>query len=53
MRMFERFAAIIQMTAFLGPANLVSLLLAACLSSLYYGYRMLSQGYHRCFFSTK
>ncbi len=53
MKMIERLAVILQTTAFLGPANLISLLLAACLSSLYFGYRMLSQGYHRCFFSTK
>ena len=53
MRMLERLAVIVQTTAFLGPANLISLLLAAGVSGLYFSYRMLSQGYHRCFFSMK
>jgi len=37
-------------TALLGPANL---LLAASLSGLLIGYRLLSRGYYRCFISTK
>jgi hypothetical protein len=47
-RLLERFAIVAQTTAFLGPANLLSLLLAACLAGLLFGYRLVSQGYHRC-----
>jgi hypothetical protein len=51
--MLERFAIVVETAAFLGPANLASLLVAACLSGLLLGYRLLSQGYYRCFLSTK
>jgi hypothetical protein len=51
--MLERFATIAETAAFLGPANLASLLIAAGLSGLLFGYRLLSQGYYRCFISTK
>ncbi len=53
MKMLERFAAVIETTAFLGPANLLSLLIAAGLSWLYVGYRLLSQGYCRFLFSSR
>lgn len=53
MRLLERFAMVAQTTAFLGPANLLSLLLAACLAGLLLGYRLLSQGYHRCLLTTR
>jgi hypothetical protein len=53
MRMFERCAMMAETAALLGPANLASLLVAACLSGVLFGYRLLSQGYHRCLLSTK
>ena len=53
MRLLERFAVLAQTTAFLGPANLLSLLLAACLAGLLFGYRLVSQGYHRCFLTIR
>jgi hypothetical protein len=51
--MLERCAALAETAAFLGPANLASLLVAAGLSGLFFCYRLLSQGYHRCFLSLK
>ncbi|HEX4140491.1 MAG TPA: hypothetical protein VHY09_09105 [Candidatus Methylacidiphilales bacterium] len=53
MKILERFATIAETTAVLGPANLLSLLVAACLSGLLFGYRLLSQGYCRCFLTTR
>ena len=53
MRTLERFALMAETAAILGPANLASLLVAACLSGFLFGYRLLSQGYHRCFLSTR
>ncbi len=52
MKMLERCATIAETAAFLGPANLASLFVATCLSVLFLGYRLLSQGYHRCFLSS-
>jgi len=53
MKLLERLSVIAQTTAFLGPANLVSLLLAACLAGALFAYRLVSQGYHRCFLTTR
>ena len=53
MKMLERCAMIAETAAFLGPANLASLFVAACLSALLFAYRLFSQGYYRCFISTK
>jgi hypothetical protein len=53
MRLLERCAVLVETTAILGPANLVACLVAAGLSGLCFGYRLLSQGYYRCLFSSK
>lgn len=52
MRMLQRFTAIAETAAFLGPANLANLFVATCLSVLFLSYRLLSQGYHRCLLSS-
>jgi hypothetical protein len=53
MRFMDRLAVVAQMTALLGPANLLSLVVAACLAGIMFFYRLLSQGYHRCFLTTR
>lgn len=53
MKLLERCAAIAETTALLGPGNLISVVLAAGLAGALYGYRLVTQGYHRCFLSTR
>jgi len=53
MRFVDRFAHVVQMTALLGPSNLLSLALAAGLAGALFSYRLLSLGYHRCFLTTR
>ena len=53
MRSWERFTARVESTAILGPANLIAFILATIASAAMFGYRLLTQGYCRCFFSSK
>jgi hypothetical protein len=53
MKIVERCAAILETTAILGPVNLAGLLVTAVVSGLLFSYRLLSQGYYRCLFSSK
>ncbi len=53
MRILERFATLIEAATTLGPANMAGLLVATCFSCLFLGYRLLSQGYYRCFLSSR
>jgi hypothetical protein len=53
MRILERCAMLIETTAVLGPVNVVAWLFAAGLSGLLFGYRLFSQGYCRCFLSSR
>jgi hypothetical protein len=53
MKSLERLTALVESTALLGPANLIAFALAATVSAVMFGYRLLTQGYCRCFFSSK
>ena len=53
MRSWERFTALVESTALLGPANLLAFVLATSVSIVMFGYRLLTQGYCRGFFSSK
>ncbi len=53
MKILERCAAIIETTALMGPANLAGMLVTTAVSGLLFGYRLLSLGYYRCFFSSR
>jgi hypothetical protein len=52
-RSWERFTAVVESTALLGPVNLVAFVVATAVSAAMFGYRLLTQGYCRCFFSSK
>ncbi len=53
MRILERCATLVEAATTLGPANVVGLLIATCFSGLFLAYRLLSQGYYRCFLSSR
>ena len=52
-QLLERCAVLAETAVTLGPANLVAWLIAGGMSGLFIGYRLLTQGYHRCLFSSK
>ncbi len=53
MRLLDRFLALVESTALLGPASLIAFVLATVVSALMFAYRLFTQGYCRCFFSSR
>ena len=45
--------ALLESTVLLGPASLVAFVLAATVAAVMFAYRLFTQGYFRCFFSSK